>query len=131
MGREAPSIAKISRPKLARVYPRRRLFRLLDQCRERPVIWLSSPPGSGKTTLVNSYLDARKLPCLWYEVDEGDSDIASFFYYLGLAAKKASPRIRRPLPPLTPEYGLGIPTFTRRYFETSARAQISLFPRIR
>jgi hypothetical protein len=50
-------------------------------------------------------------------VDEGDADIASFFYYLGLAGKKAAPRIKRPLPLLTPEYGLGIPTFTRRYFE--------------
>jgi len=117
MGRESPSIAKISRPKLARVYLRRRLFRLLDQCSEWPVIWISAPAGSGKTTLINSYLDSRKLSCLWYQVDEGDADIASFFYYLGLAGKKAAPRIKRTLPLLTPEYSFGIPTFTRRYFE--------------
>lgn len=117
LGRESQSISKISRPKLARVYQRRRLFRLLDQGSERPVIWVSAPAGSGKTTLVNSYLDSRKLPCLWYQVDEGDADIAAFFYYLGLAAKNAAPRPKRPLPLLTPEYGLGIPTFTRRFFE--------------
>jgi LuxR family transcriptional regulator, maltose regulon positive regulatory protein len=36
---------------------------------------------------------------------------------LGLAAKKAAPHQRKSLPLLTPEYLLGIPTFTHRYFE--------------
>jgi DNA-binding SARP family transcriptional activator len=81
------------------------------------VIWITGPAGSGKTTLVSSYIDANKLPCLWYQVDEGDSDIASFFYYMGLAAKKAVPGRRKPMPLLTPEYLLGIPTFTLRFFE--------------
>ncbi|HWR58058.1 MAG TPA: tetratricopeptide repeat protein, partial [Thermodesulfovibrionales bacterium] len=81
------------------------------------VIWVSGPAGSGKTTLVASYLDSRRLPCLWYQLDEGDADIATFFYYMGLAAKKAAPRKRRSLPLFTPEYYMGIPTFTRRYFE--------------
>ncbi len=94
-----------------------RLFRLLDTGRDRAVVWISGPAGSGKTTLVASYLDARKLPCIWYQVDEGDADIATFFYYMGLAAKKAAPRKKKPLPLLTPEYLMGVPTFTRRYFE--------------
>jgi ATP/maltotriose-dependent transcriptional regulator MalT/DNA-binding SARP family transcriptional activator len=54
---------------------------------------------------------------LWYQVDEGDADPATFFYYMGQAAKKASPRKRKPLPLLTPEYLQDIPTFTQRYFE--------------
>jgi LuxR family transcriptional regulator, maltose regulon positive regulatory protein len=111
------SIAKITRPKITGVYERKRLFKLLDQGRDKPVTWISGPAGSGKTTLVGSYLDARKLPCLWYQMDEGDGDIATFFYYMGLAAKKAAPRVRKPLPLLTPEYAFGIPTFTRRFFE--------------
>jgi two-component SAPR family response regulator len=81
------------------------------------VIWLSAPAGSGKTTLIASYLTERKLKSLWYQVDEGDSDIATFFYYMRLAAKKVAPRRRTLLPLLTPEYSLGIPTFTLRYFE--------------
>jgi len=112
-----PSINKITRPTLPKVFPRKRLFRLLDQGRRYPVTWVSGPAGSGKTTLVAGYLDVKKLPCLWYQVDEGDSDIASFFYYMGLAVKKAAPRIRQPLPLLTPEYQFGIPTFAKRYFE--------------
>jgi LuxR family maltose regulon positive regulatory protein len=111
------SIAKITRPKITGIFPRKRLFRLLDTFRKYPVIWITGPAGSGKTTLVSSYLDANKIPCLWYQVDEGDSDIATFFSYMGVAAKQAAPRRRMPLPLLTPEYLQGISTFTLRYFE--------------
>ena len=111
------SLAKISKPRLQRVLPRQRLFRQLDESREYPATWISGPGGSGKTTLISSYIDEHKLPCLWYQIDEGDSDIATFFYYMGLAGKKAAPRKRTPLPLLTPEYALGIPAFTKRYFE--------------
>ncbi len=82
-----------------------------------PVTWINGPAGSGKTTLVASYLDACSMPCLWYQLDEGDSDIATFFYYLGLAAQKAATRRQTQLPLLTMEYLRGIPTFTKRYFE--------------
>ena len=111
------TLAKITRPSPEGIFPRKRLFRRLDQARTRPVIFITAPPGSGKTSLVTSYLKDRKLPCLWYQMDEGDADLATFFYYMGLAARKAAPRYKRPLPLFTPEYGLGVPTFTRRYFE--------------
>lgn len=81
------------------------------------VTWISGPAGSGKTMLVASYLDANRFPCLWYKVDAGDNDCATFFYYMGLAVKKAAPRYRRPLPLLAPEYLMGISEFTNRYFE--------------
>jgi len=109
--------AKITRPGVSGILPRKRLYSLLDESRGQPVIWMTAPGGYGKTTLVADYLDSRKLSCLWYQVDKGDDDPATFFYYMGLAAKKAAPRYRSPLPLLTPEYLLGLPTFTLRYFE--------------
>ena len=109
-------MAKVIRPILRRVFPRERLFKLFDGMRERPVIWVSGPPGCGKTTLVNSYLEARKIPCLWYQVDEGDADVATFFYYLGQAERRAGCKKREPLPLLTSEYLQGLPAFTLRYF---------------
>ncbi len=127
---ETISLVKITRPHPSGVFPRQRLFHLLDESRARPVIWVKGPPGSGKTTLVASYLDARKLPCLWYQADASDADIASFFYYLGLAAKKAAPRKKEPLPLLAPEYLQDIPTFTRRYFEKFYSRLISRVPLI-
>ncbi|MBM4055055.1 MAG: hypothetical protein FJ264_10395 [Planctomycetes bacterium] len=96
--------AKITCPQIAGVFPRERLFRLMDKGRDNPLIWISAPAGSGKTTLAASYLNSRKLPCLWYRVDEGDVDIATFFYYMGIAVKKAVSSRRASLPLLTPEY---------------------------
>jgi len=117
MKTKSPTIAKVTHPIPTGVYPRKRLFDLLDRKRKHPVIWVSGPPGCGKTTLVTSYLETKESLCLWYQADEGDADPATFFYYLGLAAKKATPRKRKPLPLLTPEYLPGLPTFTLRYFE--------------
>lgn len=111
------SVSKIVKPKASGSVSRDRLFARLDVAREKPVIWVSSPAGSGKTTLVAGYLEERGLPCLWYQIDAGDGDPATFFYYLGLAAARMSPRGKKPLPLLTAEYLLGIPMFARRYFE--------------
>ena len=117
MNQYPTALAKVTRPTLPDIFPRKRLFDLLDELRKQPIIWVSGPPGCGKTTLLGSYIETLKIPCLWYNLDGGDSDPATFFYYMGLAAKKAAPRMRNSLPLLTPEYLPGISTFTRRYFE--------------
>src|SRR4030042_2754774 len=93
-----PKIAKFTHPTLIGVLRRERLFTLLARKRQRPVIWVSGPPGSGKTTLITSYLEARQIPCLWYQVDKGDADPATFFYYLGQAPKRPAPKKGTPLP---------------------------------
>jgi ATP/maltotriose-dependent transcriptional regulator MalT/DNA-binding SARP family transcriptional activator len=108
--------AKITRPLFRGSLPRERLFRLLDGGRNRPVTWVSGPPGSGKTTLVSGYLESRKLPCLWYRVDKGDADPASFFHYLGIATQAALPRKRKPLPGPASSDLSAIGPFARRYF---------------
>ncbi len=112
----AISFAKISRPRLSGAYPRVRLFNEFDDRRKAPIIWITSPPGAGKTTLISTYLEARNCTTLWYQIDESDTDLPTFFYYLGLAARKANPRKRKTLPLLTPEYNFGIPVFARNFF---------------
>ncbi|HUL37605.1 MAG TPA: BTAD domain-containing putative transcriptional regulator [Thermodesulfobacteriota bacterium] len=110
-------MGKFSRPILPDIFLRKRLFELLDCLRKQPVIWVSGPAGCGKTTLVSSYFESRQIPCLWYQIDEGDKDPATFFYYLAQAAKKASPRRKVSLPLFTPEFSRGLPAFTQWYFE--------------
>jgi DNA-binding SARP family transcriptional activator len=113
----APPIAKVTCPTPTGYFPRHRLYRLLDKARKAPVLWVTGPPGCGKTALVSSYIASRRLPCLWYKVDEADADLSTFFYYLGLAARKAAPRRRKRLPLLTPERMPGLSVFAQRYFE--------------
>jgi ATP/maltotriose-dependent transcriptional regulator MalT len=110
-----PELAKLSRPRLFRVAQRERLFRLLDERREHPIVWLSGPPGAGKTALVASYLEARNPPCIWFQVDAGDGDPATLFYYLGLAVEGIAPG-KEPLPLFKAEYQRDLGGFTRRFF---------------
>ncbi len=112
------SLAKISRPVFKTVLMRERLFSRLDELNDVPVLWIAGPPGSGKTTLVSSYIESRGLRSLWYQVDPGDVEAAAFFYYLGLAAGKAAPRRKKKLPSLVPESLQHLNVFTRRFFQS-------------
>lgn len=110
-------LAKITPPVLPDIFLRERLFNTLDDARERQMLWVTGPPGAGKTTLVSSYLENRDISVLWYQIDQDDIDIATFFHYLGLACKKASTGRPRPLSHFTHEYLQNLPAFTRRFFK--------------
>src|SRR5581483_4588413 len=112
---EAPSLAKLSRPRLYDAVPRERLFRRLDECRPHPCIWVCGPPGSGKTTLVEGWLRARDLESIWYQLDGGDRDLSTFFYYLAEAVRPFAGQFPA-LPLHTPEYLTDLPGFGRRFF---------------
>ena len=99
------------------IVPRQRLFSVLDRALCSPVVWIHGPGGSGKSSLVASYADSRLLPCLWYQVDRGDDDISTFFYYLGVAIDAIAPGAGEALPRLTPEYQQQLELFSRRFFE--------------
>jgi LuxR family transcriptional regulator, maltose regulon positive regulatory protein len=113
-------LAKLSSPTVGNIYPRTRLYQLWDTARETAprIVWLAAPAGSGKTLSVADYLRQHKLPVLWYQLDEGDADPATFFHCLGQAVDI---RGSVQLPSLTPEYVLGLPVFTRNYFRALSK----------
>ena len=113
------SLAKITRPGCSAVLRRERLFARLGDERF-PLVWVSAPAGAGKTTLASSYLADRGVSHLWYQLDRGDDDLATFFHYLGLAVRAARPQLQAGLPHLTAEYLAGVRAFARRYFEQLA-----------
>lgn len=112
-------LAKLIAPRVDKVYPRHHLYQQLDHAFGTKMIWLAGAAGSGKTTLLASYLATRQKPHVWFQLDEGDADPATFFYYLGQAIQAQYSGLTL-LPLLTPEYLPGLSVFARNYFRELA-----------
>lgn len=86
--------AKISQPRLHNTLRRERLFGLIDGLRERhAVLWIASPPGAGKTSLAASYVAENAIPAVWCQIDQGDADAATLFFFLAEAIKDTGPAL--------------------------------------
>jgi LuxR family maltose regulon positive regulatory protein len=118
LARPGTVIGKVTRPAVPEAIPRPRLFRRVSSAiKQHRVVWIGAPAGSGKTTLVASFLRAHSRPSIWYQFDSRDADPASFFYYLREAARMHASRAVEALPLLTPEYLLGLDAYARHFFE--------------
>ena len=114
---EHPCMTKITPPQIKRIYARRRLLRQLQQWKELSAIWISAPAGAGKTTLIANYLAKEKQRHLWFQLDPGDADPATFFYYLNQAVESVITRDSGCMTLRVPTDPTGLSIFARRYFE--------------
>ena len=110
-------LAKLTRPSPTAAYPRTRLFEVLQRLiASAPVVWLTGPPGSGKTTLIADYTARHQIDCLWYQMDRGDADVASFFHFLSEALQQHMGDAHAQLPQFQPECLGDVAAFARSYF---------------
>ena len=108
--------AKWGSPRITNAFQRHRLFKVLDDNAGRPCTWVVAPGGYGKTYLLQSYITVGRRPVLWYNLDEGDSDIATFFADLSEALESAG---YGPLLRLSPDIQ-HLAQFSRLYFQQLA-----------
>ncbi len=117
--------SKITPPEPGRFFDRPVLLGKLATVAAAPrKIWISSPGGSGKTSLVRAFLASDPRPLIWYQVDSEDQDPANLFFYLSHTVDEGEVG-EQPLPTFSPEYLQNLIVFCRNYF----RAYFSRFPR--
>lgn len=67
-------------PRISNAIVRQQLFVTLDILTSiHPCTWLVAPGGYGKTYLLQSYIETGRRSSLWNNLDEGDSDVVTFF----------------------------------------------------
>ena len=91
---------KLSIPPLRRnAVERPRLLRMLSSGQNRPLISISGPAGSGKTSLVCQWLRAQRLPVTWYSINKSDNTLDVFYQYLLTAIIQKYPQFEIALSP--------------------------------
>lgn len=106
--------AKTTRPEIGSIVRREALFTRLDGTASRTVAWISGPAGSGKSTLAASYVEVRNFQSVWCQIDP-DDDIATFFHYLGHAARRIV-NAGAELPPFDAHRAENIASYSRKFF---------------
>ena len=108
------AVAKLIAPRTKDIVRRGRVLTAIERALRSGSCWVAAPAGYGKTTALADFLRRKPTPHVWYRVDEGDQDIASFFHYMAqsLRGARAAPR----LPVFGPEYADQPREFARRFF---------------
>jgi LuxR family maltose regulon positive regulatory protein len=85
-----------------RLVDRARLDAVLDQAdtHETPLVLVSAPAGSGKSTLVAGWVATRGGAAAWLQLDESDADPARFWVSVTAAIGRTEPEIAARLQPL-------------------------------
>ena len=111
-----PVIAKLVAPRTGQVVRRRRVLTAIGRGLRAGACWIAAPAGYGKTIAISDYLRTTSAPYVWYRIDEGDQDVASFFHYMAQSVRGV--RKDRALPEFGAEYADQVPQFARRFFRS-------------
>ena len=115
MPQSAPQ-AKYMPPRLSGILSRERCYARIDAACDGGALWISGPPGAGKTVLIGGYCQDRQRPVLWYKFDDGDNDPATFFHLFTIAARQAGHADPEALPTLCSDCLNAVIPFAQSYF---------------
>src|SRR5436190_24009026 len=107
-------IAKLVAPRGTQIVRRARVLSAIDRQLRAGACWVAAPAGYGKTIAITDYLQKKGTRYVWYRVDDGDQDIASFFHYMALSVEGVRPS--QALPSFGSEYADQSVQFARRFF---------------
>jgi LuxR family transcriptional regulator, maltose regulon positive regulatory protein len=110
-----PVTAKLTPPEPGQYFVRQKLIHKLGKfIATYRSVWISSPGGAGKTSLVRNCLITDSRPVFWYQVDNEDQDPANLFLYLSQAVQKSGANPIA-LPQFVPEYLPNLAVFCRNF----------------
>src|SRR4026209_84278 len=112
------STARVAPARSNRIVRRARVVSAVTHALRNGICWIAAPAGYGKTTATLDYLQKKPTTHLWYRVDEGDQDVASFFHHIG---NQLPARAAGELPVFGPEYADQPAEFARRFFRAFFR----------
>jgi len=73
---------KLNKPPIFKAHiTRENINHLLADYKQHKIILVSAPAGSGKSTVINTWLDTIDANYSWYSIDESDNDILQFLSY--------------------------------------------------
>src|SRR5260221_1226518 len=86
--------SKLHVPQLrAELVPRPHMVEMLEQGRRRALTLISAPAGSGKTTILSSWLRDAEFLVAWLSLDSHDNDLQRFWTYVLAALGRLRPSI--------------------------------------
>ena len=103
------------------IFRRKRLLVDIDNSLHKGHLWIAGPPGTGKTVLAAQYADQSSLQAAWYELDELDTDLVSFFSCFPKTFAAMLPDFSsavQSLPAFLPEDQLALSIFARKFFRS-------------
>ena len=75
-------LTKLNVPQTSKlIIQRDKLNDLLDKAGAYKLVLVSSPAGSGKSTIIADYIKRNNLDCSWYSLDSSDNDLLQFLAY--------------------------------------------------
>ena len=107
---------KFRRPVLHHYVPRTAILEQLASSSNKPATAVLAPPGYGKTTLISNYTESFQGTSIWYSIDDGDADLASFFHHFSHAIQSATTKGCKSLPNYQVTDGINTKAFARQFF---------------